>query len=81
MTDAVAIQITISTAAVLVAGVSAYFSYKAKTSALNTHELVNSRMSQLLKMAKSSSRAAGRLEGGADQRRKDNKIDQKPKHR
>lgn len=75
MTDAVAIQITVSTAAVLVAGVSAYFAYKAKTGTTSTHRLVNSRMSQLLALAKSSSLAKGKLEGKKDA------LDRKAKHR
>lgn len=54
MTDAVAISIVTSIAAVLMAGISAFFSYRAKAVAEETHKAVNSRLTSFLELAKKS---------------------------
>lgn len=63
VTDAVAISGITSIAAVIMAGVSAYFAYKAKTIAKETHDVVNSRMTEFMEMAKKSFKAEGKIEG------------------
>lgn len=59
MTDAVSISIVTSTAAVVMAVVSAYFAFRAKAVAQETHTAVNSRMTEFMEMAKKSFRAEG----------------------
>lgn len=59
MTDAVLISIVTSTAAVLMATVSAYFAHRAKVAAVETHEIVNSRMTSFMAMAEKAFRAEG----------------------
>jgi Asp/Glu/hydantoin racemase len=75
VTDAVSISIITSLSAVAMAFVSAYFSYKAKSVSEETHKLVNSRMGELLELAKSSSKAEGKLEGKQEARTIQDRVD------
>lgn len=68
MTDAVSISITTSIAAVLMAGISAYFAFRAKAASQETHEAVNSRMTEFLEMAKKAFRAEGVLQEKSDEK-------------
>lgn len=68
MTDAVTISIVTSSGAVLVSAISAYFAYRAKVNSKETHDIVNSRMTEFLEMAKKSFKAEGKLEGVAEQK-------------
>lgn len=70
MSDPVQIAIATSTSACVIAFVGAYFAYKAKIMANKTHQIVNSRMTELLALAKSSSKAEGKLEGQAEQQQR-----------
>lgn len=74
MSDAVAISIVTSTAAVVMAAVSAWFAFKAKKIAGETHDIVNSRMTEFMEMAKKSFKAEGKLEGAADEKAKQSKA-------
>lgn len=67
MSDPVQIAIATSTSACVIAFVGAYFAYKAKIAAKETHLAVNSRMDELLKISKASAKAEGKLEGQAEQ--------------
>lgn len=69
MTDAVLISIVTSTAAAVTAALSAYFSYRAKITANETHEIVNSRMTEFMAMAKKSF-----LAEGAEQEKRDASV-------
>lgn len=67
-TDAVTISAITSAAAVLMAGVSAYFAYKAKAVSEGTHKAVNSRLDEFMKLAKEKYYADGKLEGRAQEK-------------
>lgn len=67
MTDAVSISIITSTGAVIMASVSSFFAYKAKTIAEQTHQVTNSRMTELLALAKVSSKQEGVLQEKMDE--------------
>lgn len=71
MTDAVSISIVTSVAAVVMAGMSAYFAHKAKVMASETHKVVNSRMDEFMEMAKKFFRNEGVLEEKAAQAERD----------
>lgn len=62
MSDAVQIQLISSLATVLVAFVSAWFAFKAHKAAKETHILFNSRMTELMELAKAAARAEGVLQ-------------------
>lgn len=66
LTDAVAISGITSVAAVIMAAVSAYFAYRAKVVAEDTHKEVNSRMDKFLKVVEEKSLAEGKLQGKAE---------------
>ena len=59
MTDTVLISIVTGLCAVLTSAISAYFAYKAKTIATETHQAVNSRMDEFKRMAQTLFRAEG----------------------
>ena len=63
MTDTVIISVVTSTTAAITATVGAYFAYRAKAVASETHVMVNSRLTQLLEISKASEHAKGKLEG------------------
>lgn len=62
MSDPVKIQMIVSGAAVLVAVVSAFFAYLAHKTSKQTHILFNSRMTELMELAKKAAKAEGVLE-------------------
>jgi hypothetical protein len=66
MTDTVLVSLITSISGVCISGMAAYFAYKAKTQSNATHTAVNSRMDELLKMAKESFTAQGKLEGNIE---------------
>lgn len=66
MTDAVTVSLITSTSAVVMGALSAYFAYRAKVTAGETHQIVNSRMTQFMEMAKKSFRAEGVLQEKKD---------------
>jgi hypothetical protein len=68
MTDAVVISAISSVAAVVMAAVSAYFAYKAKVTAVETHGIVNSRMTEFMEMARRFYFGQGKLEEKADEK-------------
>lgn len=68
MTDTVLISLITSITACITACVAAYFAYKGKNMATKTHDIVNSRMTELLSLTRASSRAEGKLEGQAESR-------------
>lgn len=70
MTDGVQIAIVTSTGALLLGAVSSYFAYKAKAVSQVTHDLVNSRMTELLEMAKKTSHAKGVLQEKQDEKKR-----------
>ena len=75
MTDAVTISVVTGIGAVIMATVSAYFSYKSRDTAEKTHLLVNSRLDEFMEMAKKFYRNEGIM-----QERSDNLIaSRKPK--
>lgn len=59
LSDAVSISIITSVSAVIMAGMSAFFAYKAKTTAEATHQAVNSRLDLFMKTAEAAFRAEG----------------------
>lgn len=62
MTDAVSISIVTSLSAVLMAGISAYFSYKAKTIAETTGKAVDGHLTEFKTMAKEKFTTEGVLQ-------------------
>lgn len=66
MTDTVLISIVTSLAGVLVAGISAYFAYRAKIVSAETHKAVNSRMDEFKRDAEKLFHAQGKAEGRAE---------------
>ena len=62
ISDPVQIQLVVSGAAVLMALVSAWFAYLAHKTAKVTHILFNSRMTELMELAKKAAKAEGVLE-------------------
>lgn len=59
MSDAVQIQLIVSIASVLVAIASTCFAYMAHKAAKETHTLFNSRMTELMRLAKAAAKAEG----------------------
>lgn len=68
MTDAVSISIVTSVSAVLMAGISAYFAFRAKAISAETHKIVNSRMTEFMTMAEKSFKAEGVLQEKTDEK-------------
>lgn len=75
MTDAVEISIISGACTIIVASISAYFSYKAKVQSKQTHIAVNSRMDEFISNAKQLFHAQGVIQEKEDeQKRKDKSV-------
>lgn len=70
ITDAVSISIITSCAAVVMAGMSAYLSYKTKAITAETHNAVNSRMDEFKELAKKFFHAEGVLQEKSDEKQR-----------
>lgn len=68
MTDAVAISIVTGVSSVAMAGISAYFAYRAKAVAKETHEAVNSRMDEFKRVSEKLFHAQGVTAGIAQEK-------------
>lgn len=74
LTDAVSISIITSLSAVIMAGISAFFAYKAKTTAESTHAAVNSRLDLFMKTAEAAFKAEGIAKERTDERERQSLI-------